>query len=402
MRGVLHTAAVGRLWIPLLVVAQLGLPFGTNADSLWPSWPSTDQFDSAPTVTSAAPDVSDFLSSLRNEHKSSQIPVSSTPLSSPTKPTSLPPSSSSSSSSIHSLTPAAAASTTIPSTFTSGALTITSNLASPISSSSVQADPLPSHGWSTRHRNLVIILSVVLGVFGLVLIISTIYFAFKYRRNHRPFGRRGASPINDEEIATWRGGSDRKDNLLRVSESELTPPRNTSGGRLFMDSSDQRLDSSPTAVPTFGTFPSSNRINTRPSVVRAPNARAGLTDDIIPGADPFIAPVKRKNSRLSKAPPGHGRSRSSRSSMSTKSMWNYQNERHYTTKDKMTSWYDPYDDCPCSDVTHSRRLSSSPTDSTHDLTITPLGGLSPRPASHFKHTVQSSLESDYDIGIAIS
>jgi hypothetical protein len=43
-----------------------------------------------------------------------------------------------------------------------------------------------------------------------------------------------------------------------------------------------------------------------PIQARAPNARAGLTDEAIPGDDPFLPSPKRHPSRLSKLPPTHG------------------------------------------------------------------------------------------------
>lgn len=61
-----------------------------------------------------------------------------------------------------------------------------------------------------------------------------------------------------------------------------------------------------------------------PIQARAPNARAGLTDDAVPGDEPYIACPKRQSSRLSKLPLSssprsthgrHARSRSSRSSL---------------------------------------------------------------------------------------
>lgn len=48
-------------------------------------------------------------------------------------------------------------------------------------------------------------------------------------------------------------------------------------------------------------------------VARAPNSRTGLTDETVPGADPFLPPLKRQSTRLSKAQ-GHARTKSRRSS----------------------------------------------------------------------------------------
>lgn len=62
-----------------------------------------------------------------------------------------------------------------------------------------------------------------------------------------------------------------------------------------------------------------------PVQARAPNSRSGLTDETVPGADPFISSPRRQTSRLSKVPPltsprsAHTRTRSSRSSTSMRS-----------------------------------------------------------------------------------
>ncbi|KAK7744189.1 hypothetical protein SLS53_003710 [Cytospora paraplurivora] len=64
-----------------------------------------------------------------------------------------------------------------------------------------------------------------------------------------------------------------------------------------------------------------------PILARAPNAREGLTDDAVPGDDPFVQSPKRHTSRLSKVPPSiqsprqaHTRSKSARSNFSLHSL----------------------------------------------------------------------------------
>lgn len=415
MRGPCTKEAASRLWIPLLVATQLALAPTVNAlDSPWD--PYNDGTATAPAVsTPAMGDIPAFFSSLRAGLTAGLAP-SSTPSSSHLSTTS---SSSSITATRHSSSHSSFSSSTLstPSASSSSSTTtaaprsaalapgdLAATSTSPVPSPTSQSDLVPSHGWSTRHRNLVIILSVVLGVFGIILILSTVCCAWRYRHARAPFGRRGVSPINDEEIATWRGLSDRKEMLLDPESGEILPKK-APARLLFDDPYARPRTGSPARGSVFGTFPS---VTTRPLVAKAPNARAGLTDETVPGADPFIPPVRRKSSRLSKAPPGHGRSRSSKSSISTKSIWNYQNEKHYTTRERMTSWYNPHDDTPAQDQLYSKRFCPSPADSIHDLAptpdpaSTPMGGLSPRPASHFKHTTQYSLESDWDIGRAIS
>lgn len=56
------------------------------------------------------------------------------------------------------------------------------------------------------------------------------------------------------------------------------------------------------------------RTPTSAVLARAPNARSGLTDDAVPGDDPFVMLPRRNPSKLSKLPASNHRSRGSRSS----------------------------------------------------------------------------------------
>lgn len=223
------------------------------------------------------------------------------------------------------------------------------------------------------NRTLVITLSTVLSVVGLLLILGGILICLRYRRRRFPFFslQRGVSPIDDDEIATWRISRDEKhqaggaaaDNAdgrftslptaagapastttwtsptLRKPPSLIiynSPPQSAS--RFSSDDmGTPRTGNYYNAYQTFGGFTSPvNSNNGRPSldllpptpviVARAPNSRAGLTDESIPGDEPYIAVNRPVSRRLSKAPPGssprahhHLRTRSSRSSTSVRS-----------------------------------------------------------------------------------
>jgi hypothetical protein len=82
-------------------------------------------------------------------------------------------------------------------------------------------------------------------------------------------------------------------------------------------------------------------------LAKAPNSRAGLTDENVPGAYPFIPPVKRQSARLSKPPPGHCRSKSGRSSKSARGVWSYAGgagpNTESRTNDGMRTWFDAED-----------------------------------------------------------
>lgn len=247
-----------------------------------------------------------------------------------------------------------------------------------IPSTSMATSISPDSG-NTSHRNLVIILSAVLGFVGLLLITGAILLITRYLRNQSPFAHRGASPINDEEIASWRGTiSEQKQPLPYSTQPSVTHDANTVG---LAQTPGWIWPTSTSAVQPAMPKPASIVPDTPSFLAKAPNARAGLTDETVPGAVPFIPPVKRQSSRLSKAPRGHARSKSRRSSLSAKSMWSYK-EPSMEMKPKETSptWFDPEDD-------HNTGRELRDIDTSNDSPGTSIfdglsaGGLSPRPKS---------------------
>ncbi|KAK0656340.1 hypothetical protein B0T16DRAFT_451925 [Cercophora newfieldiana] len=263
-----------------------------------------------------------------------------------------------------------------------------------------------SGGVIGSNRALVIALSTVLSVVGLLLILGVIFICRRKRKGRFPFFPRGASPIDDDEIATWKvprsekgplpdsgagGGAAALATAGAVGTAGATvamvgaaggrhSDSGGSGGDSRAVSSDSRSNNgsgngnggSPSHVKnastssikkppsvivysnahqgiggyrhssdnssprSFGSYDASTGPATglsgktsfdkvlpqTPIQAKAPNARAGLTDESIPGDDPFIANPRRQPSRLSKLPPGfssaqrraHVRTRSSRSS----------------------------------------------------------------------------------------
>ncbi|KAK4453007.1 hypothetical protein QBC34DRAFT_422698 [Podospora aff. communis PSN243] len=245
------------------------------------------------------------------------------------------------------------------------------------------------------NRTLVIVLSSVLSVVGLLLILGAILLCRRKRRGRFPFFPRGASPIDDDEIATWKVPKNEKGPLpgaggaavsaatagaigaagatvLMVGaagrqsstdgtrssgpNSGASSPRRSNGGivshaksasttsikkppsvivysnargvggcRHSSENSSPRSHGSYDAGPVTGLSGKTSFDKVLPQTpiqAKAPNARAGLTDESIPGDEPFIATPRSKPSRLSKLPPGfspsqrrtHVRTRSSRSS----------------------------------------------------------------------------------------
>lgn len=209
-------------------------------------------------------------------------------------------------------------------------------------------------------RTLVITLSTVLSAVGLFLVIGAVLLCRRCRRRRRlPFLPRGVSPIDDEEIERWKGNRFEKggfhhgdtdveaDGAGALSKETGAPshtkhsstssvkkppsvivyssPRNSQGIRHSTDAESRR--SFARDHPGYSGKSSFDKaLPQTPIQARAPNARAGLTDESVPGDAPFLPKPKRTPSRLSKGSAKerrgrHARGRSSRSS--TRSFGDY-------------------------------------------------------------------------------
>ncbi|KAK1688257.1 hypothetical protein BDP55DRAFT_62756 [Colletotrichum godetiae] len=241
------------------------------------------------------------------------------------------------------------------------------------------------------NRGLVVALSTVLSVLGVIIIIGAIFLCYRYRRGRLPFSRRGNSPIDDEEIESWKAcrtiekcttvvvdkhdsaGSIRKPASVIVyqnhNQHQPRPSTDTAPRSLYHKRS---MDKKSIDIPQT------------PVLARAPNARVGLTDDAVEGDLAFLPSPKRQNSRLSKLPsPRHGRHRSSRSSASVGSLREHWYGYHTDTELSPRPSVDPYFRMPSSahsDGKH-QRVYSSPSNPPR-LSLDEeyhMGGLSPRP-----------------------
>ncbi|KAK0669435.1 hypothetical protein QBC41DRAFT_223929 [Cercophora samala] len=207
----------------------------------------------------------------------------------------------------------------------------------------------PSHGGEdgvAGNKTLVITLSTVLSAVAVILIAGGLFLCWRYRQRRRLFFSRGITPIDDDEIATWKVPRDEKNGYpagdtdiegdaafnketggpshgRQVSTTSIKKPpsvivyNNVQGYRQSTDEPTPRR--SFTQHPVYGKMSLDKTLPQTPIQARAPNARAGLTDESVPGDDPFISSPKRQTSRLYKMPPNsarrhHGRTRSSRSS----------------------------------------------------------------------------------------
>ncbi|KAM3071375.1 hypothetical protein ACMFMG_008967 [Clarireedia jacksonii] len=283
------------------------------------------------------------------------------------------------------------------------------------SSASATSTPASTSGLS--HQNLIIILACVLGAFALIIAGALIYIFIRYRRS-RTLAARGVTPIDDEEIESWRRSAQDKKSYMqehgRSFEKEI-------GGRSYMDSNTIQLAHSPgwtwTASPTSSRsrstfYPSgvSTNIPDTPrffaqAFAQAPNARVGLTDETVPGAEPFIKPAKRQSSRLSKSSPHHSRSKSRRSSTSARSVWSLKSAHaELKANDRVATWYDPEDDFRA-----AKDYTESPAVSSREGTPAPVTALAPRPPARPVFWDAESRRSFWDkdpeigeIGLAIS
>ncbi|KAL2756211.1 hypothetical protein ACRALDRAFT_2042406 [Sodiomyces alcalophilus JCM 7366] len=179
-------------------------------------------------------------------------------------------------------------------------------------------------------QGLAIALSTTLSVLVVVFIVGSAFVCWRYKKKGaRLFTERGITPIDDEEIESWK----RKDDPDTLEKSIVAIDRHAS------TTSVKR----PANVVVYQPHPSAEQHSPRsfvlnnndagkasmdvpptPVLARAPNARPGLTDETVQGDEAFLPSPRRQTYRLSKYPPslggtsrrGHGRSRSVRSSFS--------------------------------------------------------------------------------------
>ncbi|KPM39502.1 hypothetical protein AK830_g7059 [Neonectria ditissima] len=244
---------------------------------------------------------------------------------------------------------------------------------------------------------LVIVLATVVPV---AFIAITVVLCRRSRQRRFLFLKRGITPIDDEEIESWR--TDRSDEKTPIIE-----PLPFRDEEPFQDHQDyqqhQRQQSSvsirkPPSVIIYQNGVSraseelarhsmkhkrSMDVPATPVLARAPNSRPGLTDETIQGDDAFIPSLKRQPSRLAKLPPTvcrQGRS-STMSVVGHHDPWHgHHPDKHTLTR--MSSDYLPRANRSL-DLRRQKRvhsISTPPRMSFDDEVF--FGGLSPRPLIH--------------------
>ncbi|KAM0322880.1 hypothetical protein ACHAQA_009221 [Verticillium albo-atrum] len=184
-------------------------------------------------------------------------------------------------------------------------------------------------------QTLAIALSTVLSLLAVALIGGSILVCYRYRQGRLPFINRGITPIDDEEIESWKYRKE-EEAILEKTPTSLTKHASTASLKkppsvvIYQNHNQYQPrpsgeSQSPYSFTFNGASKKSIEIPQTPVLARAPNARPGLTDEAIQGDDAFIPSPKRQTSRLSKYPPNssatsprgaHGRTQSSRSSFS--------------------------------------------------------------------------------------
>lgn len=229
----------------------------------------------------------------------------------------------------------------------SGLASTTSAAASQGSSSTGnnQGETSQSNG---SDRTTVIVLSTVLSVFGFLVLAAVMWACIRCRRRRTRLFNRGITPIGDEEIETWKGHRNEKSLEADAPQHRAKAPilpdsrgqhhqkqESTSSVRkppsviVYARQSEEFSPKSP-STPNYFTkmsFDGKRSLDKdlpyTPIQARAPNAREGLTDETVPGDDPYLPGPKRRASRLSKAPRtprlAHTRNKSSRSTLSLRS-----------------------------------------------------------------------------------
>jgi hypothetical protein len=256
----------------------------------------------------------------------------------------------------------------------------------------------------------IILSSVIPGVFVISLVVLLWVW---FRRRQVRWLRRGITPIADEEIDSWRTEKHEEHDRDPGTEPESQPsPRrhhrqNSSlasvqkpGSVIVYQHTHNSSISSPAlnqgrpSAEYYSSKQNSMDLPMSPVLARAPNARPGLTDEMIQGDDAYIPQLKRQPSKLAKSQPGSAGSgiigssrrqqsqhRSARSSISINSSGNGNRDRWYGQQvgDGLTR---KSADLP-GQRGHERVYSSSanPPRLSLDEATSP-GGLSPRPLLH--------------------
>lgn len=270
----------------------------------------------------------------------------------------------------------------------------------PIPSLAGHTDNTAGHPSSHDNRGTLTI-ALAITIPAIVLIMLASLLCYRVRRRKTPFFNRGITPINDEEIESWKADRNSEFNEKSISS------RGTGSGnpRHHHQSVSVGSIQKPPSVIVYQNhsqggsristdYPQSPPYNKRsmdvpptPVLARAPNSRPGLTDESVQGAEAFITNVKRHTSRLAKHPPSsprHARSRSTRSSYGVatpgRDTWYSHTPDEGSPRQSAETFPKPSSSYPPG----HKATRSTPSTPHHDQSDDEifLGGLSPRPVVH--------------------
>lgn len=246
-------------------------------------------------------------------------------------------------------------------------------------------------------RALIIILTTIIP--SALLIALAAALCCRARRRRARLFKRGITPIDDEEIQSWK--VDRRASE-KPSENETTHDQQSRTGSYQGHRPSASLGSIPKPAgviiyhnslhhssrlsedrPMMPPTPSQDSMDLPPVPVlaRAPNSRPGLTDETVQGEDAFISQPKRHTARLAKSPPSplHARSKSTRATISPRDSWYGQSVDHHLPPRRSADTFFPTTQLADRDVYSSH--STPPRRGSTDEDIL-LSGLSPRPLIH--------------------
>ncbi|PTB69890.1 hypothetical protein BBK36DRAFT_1188829 [Trichoderma citrinoviride] len=246
---------------------------------------------------------------------------------------------------------------------------------------------------SLPHSTVTIILATVIPGVCVILLAAFIYY--RVQRRKARFRNRGITPIDDEEIESWKidrrhtAGNDEKPSHPSVhTESKRDQHGHHASSSVGSAKSPAVIvyqnrvsDEQPPFSPVHGKL--SIDVPASPVLARAPNSRPGLTDETVRGDQAYVNIKRAPSARLSKTnPPRHARTKSSRSTRSSFGS-NVRREQWYGHSSEQNSPRPSADTFTKSGPPSARRATIS-TPGSHDTLSSrddfPLTGLSPRPA----------------------
>jgi hypothetical protein len=239
-------------------------------------------------------------------------------------------------------------------------------------------------------KTVTIVLATVIPGIALISLLTFVCVLVQRRRKSHIFNR-GITPIDDDEIESWK--TDRNEEKIPIPDSQAQSQysHKTSTSVASVQKPPSVIVYQNNGIPRSSAEFAAGYLHHQkgssvdsiqsPVLARAPNARPGLTDDTIQGDEAFVPQVKRQPSRLSKhqsSTTRHGRSKSARNSVARDQWYGFDSE-HHTLPPRRSA--ESFPRSPAHSSKHKRMYSSAsnPPRMSFDSEDLNLGGLSPRP-----------------------